>query len=429
MSKAADKHICAPYMPLVLRVWCLGTRIFAVPIQLVSRHLHNRMGADPDRFAERLGRPSRGAEDGAVIWIHAASLGEVAQIRPLVEGLSQTGQSLLVTTTTQAGADWVARELPGVIHQFAPMDTPSAVAGFLGAWQVSAVIFIEGDFGPRLTLEVQARGTPQILLNARHSRTRARFPHVFATLLSGFTLVTCRSEPVADSIRALGVPEDRVMILPDLRIASGKLPCPVDVLQTLKAQIGTRQVWFAASTHPPDEEAVLAAHKTVLAAHPDALLILAPRHPKRGNPFETTARARGFITARRSKGDALTSDTQVYLADTLGELGVFFSLAPITFLGGSIGDEGGHNPYEPATFGSAILSGSKVKNFAEAYAALTEIGAAALLEDPTNLGLLLVDLIGSNKAETMGAAGRRFMEASESSVSETVALISRVLDG
>lgn len=410
--------------PLLLQLWLLAAR--GLPLRIISRYLHGRMGATPTRFSERLGQPGSRAE-GPVIWFHGASLGEVSQIAPLVNRFSQAGQTILVTTTTQAGADWVARDLPDAIHQFAPMDTPGAVRGFLDAWEISVAVFIEGDFGPRLSLEAQKRGVPQVLLNARHSRTRERFPFVFSTLLESFTLVTCRSERVAKGLRALGVPDDKVKTLPDLRIATAKLPCPPDLLEAMKTQIGTRRVWVAASTHPADEAHVLAAHERVIEAVPDALLILAPRHPKRGDPLQAAARERGFTIARRSTGDVLTAETQVYLADTLGELGVFFGLAPVVFLGGSIGDEGGHNPYEPASFGAAILSGAKVKNFADAYAALSEVGAAELLVEPADLGQRLTTLFGSDQARAMGAAGQAFMEASENSVEETVRLLEGVL--
>lgn len=420
------KDMSAPRMPFALRVWLLATRALPLLISPISRQLHNRMGAVPERFAERRGQPSK-TMDGPVLWFHAASLGEVSQIEPLVAHLGQSGRTILVTTTTAAGADWVARELPDAVHQYAPMDTPVAVAGFLDSWEISASVYIEGDLSPRLVLETQARGIPQVLLNARHSRTRERFSHVFATLLSGFSLVTCRSDQVASGIRTLGVPADRVKVLPDLRIATAKLPCPADVVNAVKAQIGDRLVWLAASTHATDDAPVLAAHRKIIEAHPNALLILAPRHPRRAEDVLARVAEAGFKVARRSRGDVLTAETQVYLADTLGELGVFFSIAPVSFVGGSFGDEGGHNPYEPAQFGSAILSGPKVKNFDIAYAALSEIGAAEILDEAGALGPRLATLIGTDQVERMGDAGLRFMDASENSVSQTVELIEKIL--
>lgn len=416
-----------PRLPVLLRVWLSATRVLPAPIRLVSRYMHSRMGAAPERFAERLGLPSQTATH-SVIWFHAASLGEVAQIGPLVRQLGQSDdRTILVTTTTAAGADWVARELPEALHQYAPIETHAAVTGFLSAWDISIALFVEGDLWPRLVMETRRRDIPRILLNARHSHTRDKHPAVFQALLDGFSRATCRSEPIAASLRGLGLPAKAVRVLPDLRIATAKLPCPPELLASLRERIGKRPVWLAASTHPADEAAVLGAHSEVLAAHPDTLLILAPRHPKRGAPLEIAAQDQGLNVTRRNAEDALTAKTQVYIADTLGELGVFFSLAPVAFIGGSFGDEGGHNPYEPASFGGAILSGPKVKNFKDAYAALTDVGAAQIVATPDALGENVAPLIGSDQAKDMGAAGQDFMAASENSVSVTVDLIEEIL--
>lgn len=414
--------------PLVLRIWLLLTRI--LPLSRLSRHLHRRMGADPARFQERLGQPTQ-TTAGPVIWFHAASLGEVSQIAPLLARLcaAEDGTSpprILVTTTTQAGAEWVAKNLPDTLHQFAPLDTPRAVAGFLKAWPLTAAIFIESDLSPRMIRALQERAIPHALLNTRHSRTRGRLPKVFAALLSGFSLITCRSEAVAADIRALGVPEARLRVLPDLRVAMPKLPCHADALAALRAHIGTRPVWLAASTHPADEAAVLEAHAAVLAQDPGALLILVPRHPKRAAPLIKAAATRPFTLAQRSAGDPLTPQTQIYLADTLGELGLFFALSPIAFMGGSFGAEGGHNPYEPARFGTAILSGPHVKNFADAYAALCATGAAELVT-PDTLGPRITTLMRGDEAAQMGAMGQAFVDRHADSVATTVDLIRDML--
>ncbi|MEL7149180.1 MAG: glycosyltransferase N-terminal domain-containing protein [Pseudomonadota bacterium] len=414
-------------MPLLLRMWLLCTRLLSYPITVVSKVMHRRMGAHPDRFGERLGKAGL-AKHGKVLWIHAASLGEVAQIGPLAYRLSSSeNTTILITTTTQAGADWVKRELPDVVHQFVPVDTPSAVAAFLDTWDISVAIFVEGDLWPRLVLKCRDRGIPRVLLNARHSRTRERFPRVFATLLFDFSLITCRSDKVAAAVRDLGVPGESIKVLADLRTATAKIKHSPELIEEMSNRIGKRPSWLAASTHSADEAAVLSAHKQVLAEHPDALLILAPRHPKRAEPLLAAAAAHGLSIARRSTDDALTAESQIYLADTLGELGTFYALAPIAFIGGSLGEEGGHNPYEPASFGTAILSGPKVKNFEHAFAALSDAGAAELLDSADTLGARLVALIHSTKAKDMGDAGRSFMQASEDSMSTTVDLVRAIL--
>lgn len=385
------------------------------------------MGGDPKRFPERLGRGATQDRD-PVIWFHAASLGEVMQIAPLAQHLTQAEQiKILVTTNTITSAQWVARHMPYATHRFAPFDTPAAVRRFLEGWSISVAVFVEGDLWPRLLRGLHKRNVPRILLNARHSRTRARFPAVFDNLLSSFSAVTCRSTTVADHMRALGLPADRVHVLPDLRLTLPKLAVQSETLDPLLDAVGARPVWLAASTHPTDEEAVLVAHQKALVAFPDALLVLAPRHPNRGEPLQKLAHARALITARRSLGESISAATQVYLADTLGELGAFFTLSPIAFIGGSFGREGGHNPYEPAHFETAIVYGPYVKNFAEAYEDLQLVGAAVQVEGPIALGFVIRDLLEGDQAEAMGHAGISFLQNSNGEMVPYLDLLTSVL--
>ena len=405
----------------------LCTRFLAFPMASVSWVLHRRMGADPKRFSERLGRGAP-HDTAPVLWFHAASLGEVMQIAPLAAYMAQREQiKILVTTTTATSAHWVAQHMPDATHRFAPIDTPAAVGRFLKGWSISAAVFVEGDLWPRMLRELVNRAVPQILLNARHSRTRARFPDAFRALLAPFAHVTCRSEGVAEGLRGLGLRSDRVHVLPDLRLTVPKLPVSEAVTTAVSQAIAARPVWLAASTHPADEEAVLAAHSEVLKACPDALLIIAPRHPNRGPSLHKLAQAQAVKTARRSSGDAITRTTQVYIADTLGELGVFFALSPIVFLGGSFGQEGGHNPYEPANFETALVHGPHVKNFSDAYAALRLAGAAVQVEDPSDLGGVLVSLIRTDQAGVMGQAGLAFMKETQNCTVTTADLITEAL--
>lgn len=413
--------------PFILHSWMLGTRCFAFIFNILSWVLHRRMGADPKRFPERLGHGASPDND-PVIWFHAASLGEVMQIAPLAQHLAQTEKiKILVTTTTATGADWVAREMPHVTHRFAPIDTPSVVRRFLNGWSISVAIFVEGDLWPRMLAGLEKRGVPQILLNARNSRTRTRFPTVFAALLAPFSFVTCRSEAIAENMAELGLPIERVHVLPDLRLTLPKLTAPPEVIAPLSRAIGTRPVWMASSTHPADEDVVLAAHREVLEVCPDALLILAPRHPNRGLPLHKLAQSKALISARRSLGEEISVTTQVYIADTLGELGVLFTLSPVVFLGGSCGQEGGHNPYEPANFETALVYGPNVKNFIDAYAALSLAGAAVQVEDPRCLGQVLVGIMRGDQAMAMAQAGRVYMEDTQNCTLSYADLIAGVL--
>jgi 3-deoxy-D-manno-octulosonic-acid transferase len=413
--------------PLLLLAWMLVTRFFAIPILALSWVLHRRMGADPKRFSERLGCGAL-QDSASVVWFHAASLGEVMQIAPLVQHLIMSENvKILVTTTTATGADWVAREMPYVTHRFSPIDTPKVIERFLDGWSISAAIFVEGDLWPQLLAGLHKRGVKRILLNARHSRTRARFPNVFAVLLRPFVLVTCRSKRVAEELDELGLAPDRLHILPDLRLALPKLAAPHHALALLSQAVGTRPVWLAASTHPADEEVVLAAHQKVLEARPDSLLIIAPRHLNRGLPLQKLMQSRALTAVRRSLGKDITVETQVYIADTLGELGVFFALSPIAFLGGSFGKEGGHNPYEPICFETAVLHGPNVKNFNDAYESLQKVGAAEQVDDAAHLGRVIVRLQRSDEAKRMGLAGSVFKSNEQDCTSSYAKLIADTL--
>ena len=417
--------------PLLLSVWMLLTRCLALPITGLSWALHRRMGADPARFPERLGHNGLPENENRekIVWFHAASLGEVMQISQLAEHLTRSENvRILVTTTTASGADWVARKMPGAIHRFAPIDTPGAVERFLNGWPISAAVFLEGDLWPRLLAGLHRRGVPRILLNARDSRTRARFPAVFAWLLAPFALVTCRSETVAEGMAALGLSSDRVHVLPDLRVAQPKLSLSQEALAALSQDVGPRLVWLAASTHPADEEAVLAAHEAVLEAFPEALLIVAPRHPNRGAPLQKLAQSRSLTTALRSPGEDITGGTQVYIADTLGELGVFFTLCPVTFLGGSIGQEGGHNPYEPICFETALVYGPHVRNFSDAYRSLEQAGAAIQVRDSAQLGPTVVRLLQGDEAKMLAGSGLAVSENIQDCTSKYAELITGVLN-
>lgn len=417
-------------MTLALRLWLGLTRALPGLVALAARRAHRRQGADPARFGERLGQASHARPGGPMLWFHAASLGEVSQIRDLALDLA-TGQGagLLVTTTTQAGAEWVARSLPEAIHQFCPLDTPAAVAGFLDHWRPMAGVFVESDLWPRLIRACHAQDIPLVLLNARASRTRARLPRTMAGLLAPFRLITCRTKALADEFHALGLPADRVHVTGDLKASVPPLRIDPMAAGVLAAQIGTRPVWIAASTHAGDEAAVLAA-QAALAATPDRpLLIWAPRHTRRAGAIIAAARAQGLPLAQRSAGEAITSETALYLADTMGELGTLFALSPVVFLGGSFGPEGGHNPFEPALLGKAVLTGPQVRNFADAFAGMADAGGAEIVQDAADLARTVARLLQGNEGRAQGDRARSHAQGQGQALAASTALIRRVLAG
>jgi 3-deoxy-D-manno-octulosonic-acid transferase len=321
------------------------------------------------------------------VWFHAASIGETQSILPLISALldARKDVTVLITSTTRTSAALLADTLPPrVVHQMAPYDTVKASRAFLQHWQPDVAIWIESELWPRMLREAGARAIPRLYLNARVSpRTARRWAQFSAsahTVLSSFEMINVQEPATLDALSAIGVSGPKVVLTGSLKKDRSPLKYDEDELARLHAAIGDRTVWCAASTHLGEENIILAAHQSHAG-----LLILVPRHPERAAAIAALSVSAGFKTARRSSGDAIAPDTQVYIADTMGELGLWYRLAPVSFIGGSLASIGGHNPYEAAQLGSAILHGPNVANFAGIYTDMDQAGAAQTVQDATSL--------------------------------------------
>lgn len=374
-----------------------GAAAAAGPI--VRRHLRRRLRAgkeDPARLGERFGRPSAARPDGALVWIHAASVGEAVSVLPLIDRLRErAGPGLLMTTSTVTSARLLAERLPPeAVHQFAPIDRPGWVRAFLDHWRPGLALRVESELWPATLGALAARGIPTVLVNARLSPRSFRgwrcFLPASRALLGGFALCLARSEADAARLRALGARE--VRCLGDLKDAAPPLPADAAMLAALRRQAAGRRVWLAASTHPGEEEAAARAHAAVRRAVPDALLVVVPRHPERGPGIARALAASGRDVRLKSRGDR--AGGEIYVADGLGELGLYFRLAEIVFMGGSLVARGGQNPLEPARLGCAILHGPHMENFAETAAALA--GAARVVAGPDALAAALAELFADD---------------------------------
>lgn len=393
---------------------------------------HAAQGADPARIGERHGHAGLDRPQGRLVWVHAASMGEVLAVRDMLADLrlARPDLSFLVTTTTATGGAAVERAIPGALHHFLPADIRSAVTAFLGHWRPDAGVIVESDIWPRLVTVAAARGIPLALVNARRSRTRLRFPRTMGALLSRFALVTTQDSDVTRDILSLGLSERCVLTAGDLKADSAAPADDPAARADLVQAIGSRPVWIAASTHPPDEGPVLAAHADLCGQVPGALLVLVPRHPARADTIMDACSALGLPAARRSRGDLPTQQTAVYLADTLGEMGVFLRAGRIVFLGGSFGDEGGHNPYEPLQLGAALLHGPGVAHFASAYARLGAAGASVTVADAAALARavdrwLRQPALLERAADAGGQALAKMQGARATTVSALLALLDR----
>jgi 3-deoxy-D-manno-octulosonic-acid transferase len=372
---------------------------------------------DPVRFRERQGLPGKVRPPGPIVWVHAASVGEAIAMLALIERVLRERPALqiLVTTGTVTSAGLLETRLPSQAwHQFAPVDIPCWIAGFLDHWRPDLAFWVESELWPNLVWETHARGVPMVLLNGRLSRrsyTRWQWlPGLIRPVLGAFALCLAQDHEQAERLRSLGA--GKIAVAGDLKAAADALPVDALQLENLRQQTGRRPVWLAASTHAGEEEIVADVHHELALIRPDLLTIIVPRHPGRGDAIERLLTNRGLQPARRRHDEPITDRTDIYLADTMGELGLFYALAGIAFVGGSLVAKGGHNPFEAARRDCAVLHGPDVSNCAGMAAELDAAGAAETVSNAGELAAAVSALLADPhlRAER-AAAGRRVATA------------------
>ena len=380
---------------------------------VLLRRRARRGKEDPARLGERLGRASTPRPPGPIVWLHAASVGEALSLLPIVERLAaeRTDLGLLVTSGTRTSAELMARRLPGAaIHQYAPVDGPAAVRRFLQHWSPGVGVFAESELWPSLLHGAARQGARLALLGARISTDAAgrwgRAPRSAAALLGLFQLIWAQDARTREWIEDLGVGVGGQF---DLKRLAGPLPVDEASLAEIRSTLVGRQVVVAASTHP-GEEALIAAAVARLAPAP--LLVVVPRHPERGAEIAGSFAGAGWRTARRSAGEPPGAGVDLYVADTLGELGLFYRLADVAVVGGSLVEGlAGHNPLEPARLGVPVISGPHVESFEDVYAELLAELAVLLARDGAELETGLRALLKEPRlARALGARGRAVSE-------------------
>ena len=351
------------------------------------------------RAHERLGNATKPRPDGTLIWFHAASVGESLSVLALITrmGAALPHAHFLITSGTATSAALIAQRLPPrSTHQFAPFDAPGPLRRFLKHWHPDAAVFVESELWPQMLRRTRATGAKMALVNARLSEKSisswAKIPKLAAYILDVFDLILTQNDAMAEAMVRIHAPAPRVARGQNLKSFAGPLPADEDLIFEARAALGHGPVWIAASTHEGEEKIVLAAHKRLLKTRPDLHLILIPRHPERGSTVMQYIADTGLEFTRRSRGDL--PDKAVYLADTLGELGSWYALSPIVFLGGSLLPIGGHNPFEVAQSGGTVLSGNHVSNFAETFSAMEAVGAARIVADAEDLAAQVDMLLG-----------------------------------
>jgi 3-deoxy-D-manno-octulosonic-acid transferase len=354
----------------------LYRRLSAVAVPLAPALIKRRLKQgkeDPARVGERCGMSKGARPNGPLVWIHGASVGEVLAAAALIERLRGLNIRILLTSGTVTSAAIVAKRFPAdIIHQYVPYDSPRYVARFLDHWRPSLALFIESDLWPNLILSSAARRLPMVLINGRMShRSFPRWRRVAGTisaLLGRFDICLAQSDVDAERFAALG--SRNVITTGNLKLDVPAPPADAGRLERLMSVTRGRPIIVAASTHPGEEEMLLEAHRTLASYFPSLLTVIVPRHPDRGATIARMIAAGGLHVALRSREQLPTATTDIYVADTMGELGLFYRLAPIVFMGGSLVPHGGQNPIEAIKLGASIVHGPHVFNFTDVYEAL-----------------------------------------------------------
>ncbi|WP_368183992.1 3-deoxy-D-manno-octulosonic acid transferase [Aestuariibius sp. HNIBRBA575] len=387
-----------------------GATFLAAPIlRYAMRRKHQKMSAPASRLRERFGHATLPRPDGTLIWCHAASMGELRAVLPVIQDLMSRRSDVhfLISTTTQTGAEMAEKLGDRVTHQFGPLDLPGIAARFVAHWRPNMAVIVENELLPRLTRHLSAKNIPQVTLNLRPSRTRQKLPTLAGEVLNRSEFITANSASLIDEAPQMGLSKSKYLGGADLKSSADPLPIDPVMAADLARQIGNRPCWLACSVHPEDDEIVLQAHEKVLQKQPDTLLILVPRHPDRAAQLATMIDVLSLKHMRRSSGQGLAESDQILLADTMGETGLFFAQSAVTLLGGSFGQRGGHNPWEPAVLGSYTLYGPDVKNATEAYEKLRKIGMAQMVQTADDIAsLALMARKSTQKLDQVTQAGR-----------------------
>ncbi len=392
----ADLPPKAPHTGAMLRAYLLAVRGLGPILPAYLRRRIKRGKEDPARWREKLGKPSLPRPEGPLVWFHAVGLGEVMALRGLIRaiGLARPDVSFLVTSSARSSAQAFAGNTPPrTSHQFLPLDAPGPVAAFLDHWKPVLSVWAEQDLWPGVVVAAHRRGIPLALINARMNArafaSRSKFRALYADLYARFSHISAQDAGTATNLLALGA--QAVPVTGSLKASAGPLADMPDLRADIGPALADRKPWCAASTHLADETVALAAQSLLFAKDPASLLIIAPRDPIRRDEIIAACAEKGLPVALRSAAAKPAKTDAVYLADTFGEMGLWYRLCPVALIGGGLGDTGGHNPWEAAHLGCAILHGPNTANFAADYAALHAANAASGVTNASQLAAALQD--------------------------------------
>ncbi len=370
-----------PPVPLALHAYRAVMSLARPAMWLLLRRRAERGKEDRARRAERYGIAGIARPEGDLLWLHAASVGETNAVLPLIERLLAARRNLtvLLTTGTVTSAGLAAKRLPArALHQYLPLDSAPYVRRFLDHWRPTVAVLTEQEIWPNLILEAHARGIRLALINARMSgRSLARWqgkPSIAKALFGRLDAVLAQNDQLARALASLGA--SNAAAVGNLKLDAPLLPVDQAAATALNGALAGRPRFLAASTHPGEDTIVADAHRLMRASLPDLCTIIAPRHPHRGTQIAAELAAAGHKVAVRSRGELPQPDVDMYIADTIGELGTLYSVAPIAFIGGSLVDRGGQNPIEAARLGASVLVGPWRSSFLDIYEPLLAAGGA-----------------------------------------------------
>ncbi|MEO9653283.1 MAG: 3-deoxy-D-manno-octulosonic acid transferase [Roseobacter sp.] len=421
--------------PLLYHIYVAATALLVPFFSWIEIRKLRAAGYHAVRAHEKLGHatePRSGS--GPLIWFHAASVGESMSVLTLIAELGKLSPrtQFLITSGTATSAQMIADRLPPrTVHQFAPLDAGGPVKRFLRHWRPDGAVFVESELWPQMLRLTRDSGARMILVNARMSdasrRAWQKRPKTAAFVLSSFDLILTQNDEMAQVMANLHAPADRIARGINLKALSDPLKQDSALLAQVRTGIKGRPIWIAASTHKGEEEIVLNAHKKLQKRFPDLLLLLAPRHPARSPEIARILHQQGVSFSTRSKGELPTNE-DVYLADTLGELGSWYALSNVIFLGGSLKPIGGHNPFEVAQAGCGVLSGTEVFNFSETYTEMVHRRAATLVENDDSLAQAVTRLLSDRTAEEeAGRAARDYVRGKSSHLTMIAQRLARAL--
>ena len=411
-------------LPLTLHAYRLLSRLAGPLTPLLLARRLKRGKENARRLGERYGRSNDARPDGPLVWLHGASVGELLSAMPLIERIAKQNVNVLVTSGTVTSSEMAERRLPpGVVHQFVPLDTPSFVRRFLERWQPDLTLLVESDLWPNIMIETSRRSVPMILINGRMSESSfnswRRLPRTIANLLRRFDLCLAGTPADAWRLSELGAP--RVVTTGNLKLDVPAPPADAAKLQALSDAIGGRPKIAAASTHPGEDALMLEAHQRLRGNFRGLLTVIAPRHPERGEEIMQLAHGAGLKAALRSRREPIAADTDIYVADTIGELGLIYRLALAVFVGGSLVEHGGQNPIEPAKLGAAILHGPHVWNFADIYEALDAAHGAEPVDGADRLTAAFAAMLSSAETrDSVATAARTTVDALGGALARTL---------